>query len=134
MNLPTPSRLISRFIKISDPAIIGLPPFQIRYYSDAVEIMQANFVKESSLEQITLDFDFIGLQGEVVVQFTKDPVVSAGTDWITVETFTVASSTAALTKSYTAINGYNREMLWARVYYTPVLNNTGNIDRVTITL
>jgi hypothetical protein len=134
MNLPTPTRLISRFIEISDPAIIGLPPFQIRYYSDAVEIMQANFVKESSQEQVTLDFDFIGLQGEVVVQFTKDPVVSAGTDWITIETFTVASSTAALTKSYTPTNGYNREMLWARVYYTPVLNNTGNIDIVTITL
>ena len=134
MNLPTPTRLISRFNRISDPAIIGLPPFQIRYYSDAVDIMQANFVKEASLEQVTLDFDFSGLQGEVVVQFTKDPVISTGTDWITMETFTVASSTAALTKSYTPINGYNREMLWARVYYTPVLNNTGNIDKVTITL
>ena len=134
MDVATPTRRIDRFIEITDPAVIGLPPFEIRHYSDAVDIMQPNFVKESSLEQVTLDFNFNGLEGEVVVQFTKDPVVSAGTDWITVETFTVATSTAALTKSYTASNGYNREMLWARVYYTPVLNNTGKIDRVIVIL
>jgi hypothetical protein len=134
LNLATPSRYMSRFNEITDPAVIGLPPYQNRYYSDAVDIMQPNFVKESSLEQVTLDFDLSGLEGEVVVQFTKDPVISAGTDWATIETFAVTTSTESLTKSYTTANGYNREMLWARVYYTPVLNNTGNIDRVTVTL
>ncbi len=84
MDLATPARYITRFNQVTDPAVLGLPPYQIRSYSDAVDIMQPNFVKESSLEQVTLDFDFTGLDGEVVVQFTKDPVISTVTDWISV--------------------------------------------------
>jgi hypothetical protein len=134
MDLATPARYMSRFIGVTDPTVLGLPAYEVRQYSDAVDITQPNFVKAAELDQLDLNFKFIGLEAEVVVQFTKDPVISGGTDWTTIETFTVASTTSSLEKSYTTANGYDREMRWARVYYTPVLNNTGKIDRVVVTL
>ena len=134
MSKDAPSRMITRFIEITDPAVLGLPPYEVRHYSDAVDIIQPNFVKDPILEHVNFDFKFNGLDGEVVVQFTKDPVVSAGTDWITIETFNVTSTTSNITKTYSANGSYSREYRWARVYYTNSTNNTGNIDKVIITL
>jgi len=134
MNLDTPPRFISRFSPVTDPAVLGLRPYEIRQYSDAVDIMQPNFVKDPLLDQVAFNFELIGLEAEVTVQFTKDTVISTGTDWTTIETFNVAISTSSLEKVYSPVNGYNREMRWARIYYTPILNNTGKIDKVIITL
>lgn len=134
MDLVTPARYISRFAPIPDSGFSRLATRDVNWYSDAVEITQANFVKSAQLDQINFDFKFVGLTAPVYVQFTKDPVISSSTDWITIETFEVASTTAALSKSYTAASGYNREMRWARIYYTPVRDNTGIIDRIVVTL
>lgn len=134
MDVPTPTRYITRFAAITDPAVIGLPPFTIRYYSDAVEITQPNFVANAGDDSVSVEFAFNALEGEVKVQFTKDPVINSAVDWITVDTFTVTPSTASQTKIYTTESGYNRELTWARVYYTPVKDNTGKIDKVAITL
>ncbi len=134
MNVDTPPRYITRFAAITDPTVLGLPPYIIRYYSDAVEITQANFVKDAATDLVNFNFDLAGLEGEIVVQVTKDAVISSAASWTTIETFSVTSSTTNLTKSYNTTNGYNRELTWARVYYTPVANNTGKIDRVEITL
>lgn len=134
MDLPTPTRYITRFAPISDLRISYLPTSEVNWYSDAVEITQANFVKSADLDQINFDFKLNGLAAEVYVQFTKNPVISSATDWITIETFYVASTTNTVSKSYTVNNGYDREMRWARIYYIPVLNNTGTIDRVVVTL
>ena len=134
MDVATPARYITRFAPITDPAVLGLPPYIIRYYSDAVEITQPNLVQASAEDAVDLAFSLLGLEGEIVVQFTKDPVISSATSWTTVDTFTVTSSTTNVSKSYTANSGYSRELTWARVYYTPVNNNTGKIDRVEITL
>lgn len=134
MNVDVPPRYITNFIPITDPAVIGLPPFVIRYYSDAVEINQPNFIASSATDSVDFLFKFSGLEGEVVVQFTKDPVITSATNWTTVETFSVTPSTSTQTQTYDSQSGYNRELTWARVYYTPVRNNTGKIDRVTITL
>ena len=134
MDVPTPTRYITNFIAVTDPTVIGLPPYIIRHYSDAVEINQPNFITESANDSVTFNFSLTGLAGEVVVQFTKDPVINSATKWTTIETFSVTTSTSNLTKTYTPINGYNRELTWARVYFTPISNNTGKIDRVAITL
>jgi hypothetical protein len=131
-NIPVPDRYITNFRPITDPAVLRSPPFTIRYHSDAVELTQPNFIKSSALDEVTFDFKLTGLTGEIVVQFTKDPVVSTATDWKTIETFTVASSTATLTKVYDVDAGYDRETTWAKVYYTPVINNTGTVDRIVI--
>jgi hypothetical protein len=134
MDLSTPARYITNFAPISDLGVLKSPTTDVNWYSDAVEITQANFVKSAELDQINFDFKLNGLAAELYVQFTKDPVISSATNWITIETFEVASTTSTLTKSYTVNNGYDREMRWARIYYIPVLNNTGTIDRVVVTL
>jgi hypothetical protein len=134
MNVNTSPRYISRFLAQTDPAVLGLPPYQTRIFSDAVEITLPNFVNSPDNDQINFEFKFSNLDAEVVVEFTKDPVISTGTEWITIETFNVESTTSTITKSYNNTNGYNREMRWARTYYTPELENTGKIDKIIITL
>lgn len=134
MNLDTPPRYITRFAAITDPTVLGMPPYTIRYYSDAAEITQPNLVRDPADDSVGFVFDLLGLEGEVVVQVTKDPVISSATAWTTIETFSVTSSTNNISKTYSTLNGYSRELTWTRVYYTPVTNNTGKIDRVTITL
>jgi hypothetical protein len=134
MATDSPERYITVFTAITDPAVLGAPPYTIRYYSDAVEISQNSFIRDSTLDQINFNFAYSGLQGSVVLQFTKDTVISSATNWITIETFEVVQSSTAETKSYTGTTGYNREWAWARVYYTPATGNTGKIDKVTVTV
>jgi hypothetical protein len=131
-DTPVTPRYITNFKPITDPAVLDTPPFTIRYHSDAVDLTQPNFIRSSELDQVSFEFTLTGLTGEVVVQFTKDPVISTATNWKTVETFTVASSTATLTKLYDSQTGYDRETTWAKIYYTPAENNTGTVDRIVI--
>jgi hypothetical protein len=104
-------------------------PYVRRWYSEAVEIYQRNWINETPT--VYFDFDFTNLDAEVIVQFTHDVVVSTGTQWINVETFAVTNTTTGLTKSYTGDN-YSNNLVWARIKYTPSLGTTGKIDKVTV--
>jgi hypothetical protein len=126
----TPVREITTFTVITRDTVV---PFVPRYFSDAVEIKQPNFLINPEDDEITLDFIFKNLDGEVTVQFTKDTVISSSIDWTTIESFTVSQSTATTTKVY-AYPTYNREWAWARVYYIPNTNTTGSIDKVLVRL
>jgi len=104
-------------------------PYVRRWYSEAVEIYQPNWINETPT--VIFDFEFLGLDGTVVVQFTQDVVVSTATHWIDVETFQVTNTTTAVAKSYTGTD-YSNNLIWARIKYTPDLGTTGTIDKVTV--
>jgi hypothetical protein len=128
LAVETPVRQITRFNLLTKDQ---RSPFIPVYYSDAVEIRQPNFLTDPLDDSIVLDFEFDQLDGEVTVQFTQDEVISSSIDWTTIETFSVTSSTSSLSKTYSNPT-YNREWVWARVYYTT--NTTGSIDKVLVRL
>lgn len=127
-----PPRYITRWIEINNTLTI---PWTKTFYSDAVEVRLPNYLDAETTDSIDFEFLFKGLAGEVKVEFTKDPVISAGITWETVDTFTVDALTASLTRTYSNTLGtYSRDWAWARVNYVRATNNTGNIDKVTIRL
>lgn len=132
MSVETPVREITRFIEVTDPAILPPPWIQVTY-SDAVEIVQPNLVDIAANDSISFDFFFDNLDADVTIQFTKDPVISSGDIWVDIETFTVTNSTATLTKTYTNPT-YARDYKWARIKHIRVRNTTGNIDKVLVRL
>ena len=132
MSVDTPPREITRFIEITNPAILPPPWIQVTY-SDAVEIIQPNLLDVAENDSISFDFFFKNLDADVTVQFTKDPVISSGIDWIDIETFTVTASTATLTKTFENPT-YARDYKWARIKYIRVSNTTGKIDKVLVRL
>ena len=123
-----PLRFITRFIKITNDRT---DPYLIQYFSDAVEIRKNNFLNLAEDDEIFLDFKLLALEGSVTVQYTKDGIVSSSITWTDLETFSVAASTAELTKTY-ANPIYQRDWTWLRVVYTRATNNTGSIDLITI--
>ena len=132
MSVETPAREITRFIEITDPAILP-PPWIKVTYSDAVEIVQPNLLTDATEDSISFDFYFSGLDAEVTIQFTKDPVISSADIWDDIETFTVTSSTETLTKTYSNPT-YARDYKWARIKFIRATDNTGNIDKVLVRL
>jgi hypothetical protein len=96
-----------------------------------VEIRKNNFLNLAEDDEIFLDFKLLALEGSVTVQYTKDGIVSSSITWTDLETFSVAASTAELTKTY-ANPIYQRDWTWLRVVYTRATNNTGSIDLITI--
>jgi len=126
----TPPRYITRFAPISNNYSI---PYITYYYSDAVEVRKPNFLQAEVDETVEMIFANAGLSGPVTVQYTTEDVVSTGTTWIDVETFDIVPSTTTLSKVYDYPT-YNREISWMRIKYSQVINNTGNLDKVTIIL
>jgi len=102
------------------------------FYSDAVEINPPNDIVEEPV--LTLEFVASGLAAEVKVQMTKDPVVSTATVWTTLETFTIATNTSTLSKTYDSADGFDKEAGWLRVTYVRATNNTGTFDKVLVSL
>lgn len=96
------------------------------YISEAALINPPNDLAATS----TFNFDFIlnNLDGTIKVQFTKDSVAQAFSNWENIETFNVTNATSTLTKTYTVANDY----VWARIHLVTTANNTGKIDKVTI--
>jgi hypothetical protein len=129
MPTQVPVRKITRFTVLTKDNVM---PYIPTYFSDAVEIKQVNFVRDPSLDTLEFEFKFNSLSADVTVQFTKDTVVSAGTNWVDIETFNVTSSTSTLIKDYSS--NYSREWAWARVTYIRTTGNTGNIDTVLVRL
>jgi hypothetical protein len=126
-----PARYITRFIPITNTNTSL--PWRPVYYSDAVEIRQPNILRADQDDTVDLNFEFKALAGTVTVQYTTSDVVSTGTDWVDIEAFTVATSTATLTKTY-SYPTYTREMAWFRVKYDLNIGNTGTLDKVTVLL
>jgi hypothetical protein len=127
-STPSP-KIIDTFNYMDDDSTPA--PWTRRWYSEAVEIYQRNWINETPT--VYFDFDFKNLDGTVVVQFTHDVVVSTGTHWMDVESFAVTASTTGLTKSYTGDN-YSNNLVWARIKYTPTTGTYGTIDKVVVRL
>jgi hypothetical protein len=125
------NKYITRFLPITDPAVLGLPPYKIMYYSDAVEILRPNFIQSVLAETLNFEFTTQNLEAEITIEFTKDSVVSAGTTWEDIETFTVTPFTVTTEKSY-SYPVYNREFTWARVKYSIINKSQGKITKVTV--
>ncbi len=101
------------------------------YYSESVIVNPKNDIATTA--PVDLDFVISNLEAEVNVQITYDKVISSETTWETVETFSVTTSTSSLTKSYEIPTDFTDEVNWLRVTYIRADNNTGKIDRVTVT-
>lgn len=102
------------------------------FYSDSVEVNPLNDITAEPV--LTLEFKANALAAEVKVQITKDPVVSMATVWTTLETFTIATSTSTLSKTYDSADGFDKEAGWLRVTYVRETNNTGKFDKVLVSL
>jgi hypothetical protein len=102
------------------------------FYSDSVEINPPNDIAEEPT--LTLDFFANGLDAEVKVQITKDPVVSTATIWTTIETFSITTSTATLQKVYDNTDGFDKEAGWLRVTYVRATENTGKFDKILVSV
>jgi hypothetical protein len=102
------------------------------FYSDSVEINPPNDIIAEPI--LTLNFVASGLAAEVKVQMTKDTVVGMTTEWTTLETFTITTSTSALSKTYDSADGFDKEAGWLRVTYVRAINNTGKFDKVLVSL
>ncbi len=100
------------------------------YYSDSVIVKPKNDI--ATTQDVDLNFEFDTLEANIEVQITYDPVVSTGTNWETIESFSVATSTSTLTKTYTIPTDFSNEVNWLRITYVRADENAGKIDRVTI--
>ena len=100
------------------------------YYSEAVEVNPPNDIVEATT--MNLEFWCDNVEATVNVQITTDQVVSTGTDWNTLETFTVASTTNRVFKTYNSITDFSNNISWLRITYELLGNNTGKIDRVIV--
>lgn len=107
----------------------NVQPYAKKYYSEAALINPLNDITGNPV--VNFDFYFLNLDGSVSVQFTKDAVVQTESVWTNIETFTVSSSTTNLTKTYSDPT-YNKDIVWARIYYVLTANTTGKIDKVRI--
>lgn len=126
----SPPRFISIFDTRTNDSINVI---RATTYSEAVEITQNNFLKAAASDTVSFELLVKALAAEVTIQFTKNRVISIGTTWEDIETFTVEPSTTAVTKIYT-FPTYNRELTWARLVYYRAENNTGKIDKVIVRL
>jgi hypothetical protein len=126
----TPPRYITRFAPITNTYD---NPYTTIFYSDAVEVRKPNFLQAEVDETVELTVANAGLSGTVTIQYTTEDVVSTGTTWSDMETFSIVPSTASLSKVYTYPD-YNREISWMRIKYERATDNTGNLDKVTVIL
>ena len=100
------------------------------YYSESVEVNPLNDIGETA--KIDLEFRNKNLHAEVRVQLTSDQVVSAGTKWITIDTFTIDANTVLLEKSYSEIDDFSNNISWLRIAYNPVNQSAGTFDKILV--
>lgn len=102
------------------------------FYSEAADVNPPNDINAEP--EINVDLFFSGLEGNVSIQITEDPVVSTATNWATLETFAVATSDVFMTKNYGILANYSKDKVWLRVTYVRATDNTGKIDKVQVRL
>lgn len=130
--IATPVRYITRWLEHTNDQV---NPWVTTWYSDAVEIAKPNFLATADTDSVEFVLETRSLAADVTVEFTKDPVISAGIKWETVDTFSVDEPTSAVSRIYSSENGkYNREWAWARVNYVRKDNNKGFIDKIAVKL
>lgn len=125
----TPPRYITRFLPKTNESTT--PTFLTEYFSDAVDIVVPNVLKNPTLEEIIFTFITQNLDADITVQFTKDSVISSATDWESIETFNVNFTVANIAKTY-AYPTFNQDYRWARVKYTLLNQSTGKIDKIYV--
>ena len=100
------------------------------FYSEAVEVNPVNDIQENT--QIRLEFWAEALAANVKVQITTDVVVSTATTWHDLETFSIASTTEKVFKTYNSISDFSNNVSWLRVTYIRADENTGKFDRIIV--
>jgi hypothetical protein len=100
------------------------------FYSEAVEVNPVNDIQENT--QIKLEFWAEALAATVKVQITTDVVVSTATTWHDLESFSIASTTEKVFKTYNSISDFSNNVSWLRVTYIRADENTGKFDRVIV--
>lgn len=123
-----PPKYITRFTALTKD---NVTPFETVYYSDAVEIIKPNFLHPVANDALAFEFETTMLQAEVTIEFTKDSIVSAGTEWESIETFTIPINSSTNNRLY-AYPTVTRDYTWARVKYTKQ-STSGKINKVTVT-
>jgi hypothetical protein len=129
VQTPVPSRYITSFLPLSK--VFSDPP-DTAYYSDAVEITNPSFIQSVLSDRLNFEFTMFNLNAKVVIEFTKDKIVSSATNWEEIETFLVTPSTVTLIKGF-SYPVYTREFTWARVKYNKLNNSSGSIVKVMVT-
>lgn len=102
------------------------------YTSDAVEVRPFNTYKQNGV--ISLNFKNKDLDGDVWVQTSNNGVVSNGTVWDDLDTFTITSTTSTLTKTYAEVTNFQPDVVWLRIKYVPTEDTSGNLDKVLVTV
>ena len=100
------------------------------YTSEAAEVNFPNDI--STVNTLSLEFWLDSLEAEIEVQLTEDIIVHAFTEWRTVETFNVATTTDRVSKVYNSIIDYSNNLGWLRIKYTHLNENTGTVDKVLV--
>lgn len=115
LSQPLPEKIIDTFTYLIDDS--NPSNYVKTYFSEAVEINPLNDINENS--SINLEFRNKGLEASVTVQFTDDAVICFTTNWRDIETFSLASSTETLVKTYNEIADYSNNVGWLRIKYIP---------------
>ena len=100
------------------------------YYSEAVVIHPKNDINGTL--PLELEFANNGLEADVDIQITTSKVISSETEWVTLESFHLASSTSNLTKTYACPTDYSTDVNWLRIRYQRDSINTGKIDKILV--
>ncbi len=100
------------------------------YYSEAVVIHPKNDINLTL--PLVLEFTNSGLEADIDIQITRSKVISSETEWDTLETFHLASSTINLTKTYACPTDYSADVNWLRIRYLRDTANTGKIDKILV--
>ena len=102
------------------------------FYSEAVLIVPDNIVNGNAITT-SLEFEFENLDATVAVQVTDSDVISSGTKWTTIDTFSVSNTTTIINTLYTRGTTYKDTSRWLRVTYTPTTAiTTGKVDKVLV--
>ena len=123
-----PPKIIDTFIYMDNDT----NPSQIvrDYFSEAVEIHPLNFNLDNTA--INLEFRPNVMDASVTVQVTDSVVVSTGTEWSNLETFSITPSTDRVFKTYNEIIDYSNNIKWIRIKYRNADNNTGTFDKIIV--
>lgn len=125
-----PPVIIDTFIKMVND--YAYPTTTTTYTSEGIEINPSNDGVTKPF--ILLNFDINNLDADISVQISNSSVISTGTIWDTLETFSVAPSTTSVVKQYNETVNYSNNVGWLRIKFTPKNNSTGMIKRVTVNL
>lgn len=123
-----PLIVIKTFLYMDDDSFPA--PWPRNFYSEGAQILEPNTISNTST--LAVEFYPHGLSTTVHVQTTDASVISAGTEWKDIDTFTVASNDTSLSKTYNKGADYTEDAVWLRVKYQTPYNSTGKFDKIIV--